>query len=247
MNYQAGQVVRVTATDVAHGGWCVARPEDGPVVFVRHALPGETVLARITEVTSRLARAEAVEVLTPSPNRVEPPCPYARPGGCGGCDWQHVALPAQRELKAAVIRQQLKRLAGLDREVTVEALAGDEPERRSGDGKPGAGLGWRTRVQYAVGPDGAAGLRAHRSHEVVGIDECLIAHPAINDLGLTGPSLARDGLGGGAGGDGLRRAGRDRHREGRRSPGRRRGGGFRCCAVPDAAGRGLTPFAGGAT
>jgi tRNA/tmRNA/rRNA uracil-C5-methylase (TrmA/RlmC/RlmD family) len=191
-NFQAGQVVRVTATDVAHGGWCVARPEDGPVVFVRHALPGETVLARITEVTSRLARAEAVEVLTPSPDRVEPPCPYAGPGACGGCDWQHATLSAQRELKAAVIRQQLKRLAGLDREVTVEALPGDEGPGDEGpggagpgDGKPGAGLGWRTRVQYAVRPDGAAGLRAHRSHEVIAIDECLIAHPAINDLGLT--------------------------------------------------------------
>jgi tRNA/tmRNA/rRNA uracil-C5-methylase (TrmA/RlmC/RlmD family) len=181
MTYQAGQVVRVTATDVAHGGWCVARPDDGPVVFVRHALPGETVMARITEVTSRLARAEAVDILTPSPDRVEPPCPYARPGGCGGCDWQHATLPAQREVKAAVIRQQLRRLAGLDREVTVEALPGDEGH---GDGKPGAGLGWRTRVQYAVGPDGTAGLRAHRSHEVVGIGECLIAHPGINDLGL---------------------------------------------------------------
>jgi tRNA/tmRNA/rRNA uracil-C5-methylase (TrmA/RlmC/RlmD family) len=203
MNYQAGQVVKVTATDVAHGGWCVARPEDGPVVFVRHTLPGETVMARITEVTSRLARAEAVDILTPSPDRVEPPCPHARPGGCGGCDWQHATLPAQRELKAAVIRQQLRRLAGLDREVTVEALPGDEgpgdegpvddgtggegPGRAGpGDGKPGAGLGWRTRVQYAVRPDGAAGLRAHRSHEVVGIGECLIAHPGLNDLGLTG-------------------------------------------------------------
>jgi tRNA/tmRNA/rRNA uracil-C5-methylase (TrmA/RlmC/RlmD family) len=180
--FQAGQVVQLTITDVAHGGWCVARPEDGPVVFVRHALPGETVLARITEVASRLARADAVEVLTPSPDRVEPPCPYAGPGACGGCDWQHATLPAQRELKAAVIRQQLKRMAGLDREVTVEALPGDE---EPGDGKPGAGLGWRTRVQYAVRPDGAAGLRAHRSHQVVAIDECLIAHPAINDLGLT--------------------------------------------------------------
>jgi len=176
MNYAAGQVIRVTTVDVAHGGWCVARPDDGPVVFIRHALPGETVLARVTEVTSRLARAEAVEILTPSPDRVEAPCPYARPGGCGGCDWQHAALPAQRSLKAAVIRQQLKRLAGLDREVTVEPLPGDE--------EPGAGLGWRTRVQFAVRPDGVAGLRAHRSHEVIDIGECLIAHPAITDLGL---------------------------------------------------------------
>jgi tRNA/tmRNA/rRNA uracil-C5-methylase (TrmA/RlmC/RlmD family) len=192
MNYETGQVVTVTAGDVAHGGWCVARPDDGPVVFVRHALPGETVLARVTEVTSRLARAEAVEILTPSPDRVEPPCPHARPGGCGGCDWQHAALPAQRSLKAAVIRQQLRRLASLDREVTVEPLPADEePGDREPGGGPGAaprsagpGLGWRTRVQFAVRPDGVAGLRAHRSHEVIDIGECLIAHPAITDLGL---------------------------------------------------------------
>jgi tRNA/tmRNA/rRNA uracil-C5-methylase (TrmA/RlmC/RlmD family) len=181
MTYQAGQVVEVTTVDVAHGGWCVARPDGGPVVFVRHALPGETVLARITEVTSRLARAEAVEILAPSPDRVNPPCPHTGPGGCGGCDWQHATLPAQRSLKAAVIRQQLRRLAGLDREITVEALPGDE---KPGDEKQGAGLGWRTRVQFAVRPDGVAGLRAHRSHEVIDVGECLIAHPGITDLGL---------------------------------------------------------------
>ena len=182
-NYQAGQVIQVTPRDVAHGGWCVARPDEGPVVFVRHALPGETVLARITDVTSRLARAEAVDILKPSPDRVEPPCPHAVPGGCGGCDWQHAALPAQRSLKAEVVRQQLKRLAGLDREVIVEALPGDAEGPRPES--PGPGLGWRTRVQFAVRSDGVAGLRAHRSHEVVGIGTCLIADPAITDLGLT--------------------------------------------------------------
>jgi len=183
MKYQTGQVVEMTAGDVAHGGWCVARPVDGPVVFVRHALPGERVLARITEVTSRLARAEAVEILTPSPDRVIPPCPHARPGGCGGCDWQHAALPAQRSLKAAVIRQQLRRMAGLDREITVEALPGDDAGNGPGNGQ---GLGWRTRVQFAVREDGVAGLRAHRSHQVIDVGECLIAHRAVTDLALTG-------------------------------------------------------------
>ncbi len=175
MGYQPGDVIEVTATDVAHGGWCVAKPDHGPVVFVRHALPGERVLARVTEVTSRLARADAVQILAASADRVEPPCRYAGPGGCGGCDWQHATPAAQRSLKAAVVRQQLKRLAGMDREVTVEPLAGDE-----------AGLGWRTRVQFAVRADGVAGLRAHRSHEVIAVDRCLIAHPAITSLGITG-------------------------------------------------------------
>ena len=173
MGFQVGDEVEVTAEDVAQGGWCVARPAGLPVLFVRHALPGERVLARVTEVTTRFARAEAVEVRDPSPDRVPPPCPYARPGRCGGCDWQHARLPAQRALKAAVIAEQLRRLAGLDREVTVEPMPGDE-----------TGLGWRTRVQFAVGADGTAGLRAHRSHEVVGIADCLIAHPGIRDLGI---------------------------------------------------------------
>jgi tRNA/tmRNA/rRNA uracil-C5-methylase (TrmA/RlmC/RlmD family) len=183
MDYRAGQVIEVTIRDVAHGGWCVAQPEDGPVVFIRHALPGETVLARLTEVTSRLARADAVEIVKASPDRVQAPCPHAHPGGCGGCDWQHVALPAQRSLKAVVVRQQLRRLAGLDREVTVEALPGDE---EAGARPAGGGLGWRTRVQFAVRRDGVAGLRSHRSHDVVDVGQCLIAHPAITDLGVTG-------------------------------------------------------------
>jgi len=192
MNYRTGQVVEVTAGDVAHGGWCVARPDEGPVMFVRHALPGERVRARVTEVTSRLARAEAVEVLTASPDRVKPPCPHARPGGCGGCDWQHGSLPAQRGLKAAVIRQQLRRLAGTDREVTVEALPGDAGAGQTrANGRwaavgSGGGLGWRTRVQFAVREDGVAGLRAHRSHQVIDVGECLIAHPEITDLAIPG-------------------------------------------------------------
>ena len=195
--FLVGAEVEVDIADIAQGGWCVARPEGLPVMFVRHALPGERVIARVTEVTSKFARADAVRVLRPSPDRVEAPCPSAHPGGCGGCDWQHAALPAQRALKAAVIRQQLRRLAGLELEITVEPLPGDE---LPGDGLPGdgttesgitarggtPGLGWRTRVQYAVDHAGTAGLRAHRSHQVVEVGQCLIAHPDIRDLDITG-------------------------------------------------------------
>ena len=202
-----GDVVEVVAGEAAHGGWCVARLDgSGPVVFVRHVLPGERVRARITEVTARFARADAAEILVPSADRVEPPCPYARPGGCGGCDWQHASLPAQRELKASVVRQQLRRISGIDRPVTVEALPGDEPgeartrartrrTRAEGRGRTGRrgtpGLGWRTRAKFAVRGDGVAGLRAHRSHEVINVADCLIAHPGIRDLGVPEQSWPR--------------------------------------------------------
>ncbi|MGK5739104.1 class I SAM-dependent RNA methyltransferase [Micromonospora sp. URMC 103] len=175
--------VELTVGAVAPGGHCVARV-DGQVVFVRHALPGERVVAEVTEVHRGFVRADAVTVLEASPDRVEPPCPYARPGRCGGCDLQHVAPPAQREWKAAVVREQLVRLGGLtDAEldalgVRVEAL-------------PGGQLGWRSRVRYAVDAADRAGLLKHRSHEVVPIDRCLIAHPTIQRLPVLTPSGAR--------------------------------------------------------
>jgi tRNA/tmRNA/rRNA uracil-C5-methylase (TrmA/RlmC/RlmD family) len=173
LSFQPGDVVEVTTQAVAQGGWCVARPPGVPVVFVRHALPGERVMVRVTEVTASFARGDAIEVLTASPDRVAAPCPSAHPGGCGGCDWQHASLPAQRAFKAAVVSEQLRRLAKIDREVTVEEL-------------PGAadGLGWRTRVQFAVDSEGLAGLRAHRSHEVIDVGDCPIAHPGLRDLGI---------------------------------------------------------------
>ena len=166
----AGRRFTVETGNIGHGGFVVARHE-GVVVFVRHALPGERVVAEVTEGREgdRFLRADAVEVLDASPDRVPPPCPFAGPGRCGGCDFQHVALPAQRGLKAAVVAEQLRRLAGLDVDVTVEEV-------------PGAvdGLGWRTRVQWAVAR-GTLGLRKHRSHDVVPVDRCRIAHPAIAD------------------------------------------------------------------
>ena len=81
----AGDLVELRVGEAAHGGWCVARPDGhGRVIFVRHALPGERVRAVITQTTSKLARADAVEIIEAAASRVQPPCPQARPGGCGG-------------------------------------------------------------------------------------------------------------------------------------------------------------------
>src|SRR4051794_6155297 len=103
----AGAEFEVTVGPVAHGGHCVARHE-GRVVFVRHSLPGERVVVRVTEDRHPgYCRADAVRVLEPSPHRVERPCPYSGPGRCGGCDWQHVTPAEQRRLKSAVVEEQL--------------------------------------------------------------------------------------------------------------------------------------------
>ena len=143
---------------------------EGRVIFVRHALPGERAVVEITEGEdeSKFLRGDAVEILRASPDRVVPPCPFSGPNLCGGCDFQHVAIEAQRGLKSFVVREQLQRLAGVDVPVEVEAVPGDDD-----------GLGWRTRVQYAIDDDGHAGLRKHRSHEVVRLDHCRIAHPGL--------------------------------------------------------------------
>ncbi|GAB3577076.1 TRAM domain-containing protein [Amycolatopsis endophytica] len=166
-----GRTLELEVGPVAHGGHCVSRV-DGRVVFVRHALPGELVRAEVTEDKGgSFCRADAVEVLTPVPERVDPPCPLAVPGQCGGCDWQHAAPEFQRELKARVVAEQLRRLAGIEWPVEVEALPGDV-------------LGWRSRVRLVAGRDGRAGLRAHRSHRVIPLEKCPIAVPGALDQAL---------------------------------------------------------------
>ena len=145
----------LTVSGAGAGGVCVGRAEDGRVVFVRGALPGETVRVAVTSSGSRFLRADVVEVLSASPDRVEAPCPWFL--RCGGCDWQHAAPAAQLDLKTSVVRDQLSRLGGIGWEGAVEAV---EPR-----------WGWRTRSQWADG----VGFRAHRSHDVVPVDACLIA------------------------------------------------------------------------
>ncbi|TQK51363.1 23S rRNA m(5)U-1939 methyltransferase [Streptomyces sp. SLBN-118] len=179
-----GEEYEVEVGPVAHGGHCIARTEEGRVLFVRHTLPGEKVVARITEgeEDSRFLRADAVRIIEASKDRVEAPCPYSGPGNCGGCDWQHAKPGAQRRFKGEVIAEQLQRLAGLTPEEvgwdgTVMPAPGDKVP-------PGEVPAWRTRVQYAIDTEGRAGLRKHRSHDVQPIDHCMIAAPGVTELGI---------------------------------------------------------------
>jgi tRNA/tmRNA/rRNA uracil-C5-methylase (TrmA/RlmC/RlmD family) len=209
-------LVEVVVGAPAAGGSCVARLDDGRVVFVRHALPGERVRVRITDDRGSHLFADAVDVLAASPDRVPEPCPYARPGRCGGCDWQHATGPAQRAIKAQVIREQFRRLAHLD----VNGLL-DEVEEL-----PGGLLGWRTRIVYATTPDGRLGLRRHRSHDVEPVEFCLIGAPGVGRapvLGERWPGVTGVEVVVGDGGDAsvlTHRPGVGRHARGRRPPDR---------------------------
>jgi 23S rRNA (uracil1939-C5)-methyltransferase len=150
------------------GGDALARDGDGRVVFVRGARPGEAVAVEITAAKKDWARADVVEVVEPSPDRVVPPCPSRR-AGCGGCGWQHLTIEAQRSARVAIVSDALRRLGGVDAPV-VEHGGGVEP------------TGYRTTVRVAAGPDGRPGFRAERSHDVVAAPDCLVAHRSLAEL-----------------------------------------------------------------
>ncbi len=171
-------MVTLTCTHPAQGGTFIARHE-GRVVFVRGSAPAETVIARLVDdpqeaADARFWRAEAVEVLEPSPDRVPTVWPEAGADGVGGADWAHIALPAQRRIATEVLQDLLSRA-----KVTTFPVEEAQVEPAPGDGD---GLGWRTRVRFAVDPEGRIGMRGWRSHEVrpVGLDP--LAVPEIVEL-----------------------------------------------------------------
>ena len=143
-------------------GGGVGRSDDGRVIFVRHSLPGELVSVDVTDRATSFSRGDAVEILEASPERVTPPCPYAHPGGCGGCDLQHASPDAQRSWKSALVAEHLRRIAGVERDVEV-IDPGVDPRAS------------RTRLRCAVNEEGQLCLRATRSHDLIAIDHCWIA------------------------------------------------------------------------
>lgn len=153
---------------MAVGGEAVAREPGGRVVFVAGALPDEEVRAEVVDERTSFARAVVTDVLTASPDRVEPPCPHVA-RGCGGCDWQHVAEPAQHELRLTLVRDALARQGGIE-----------APAVSSGPALPAAGV--RTTVRGIADGTGRFAYRRRRSHDPVAVDSCLIAHPLVQEL-----------------------------------------------------------------
>lgn len=180
-----GEVLQLTVGEPAHGGACVARDESGRVVFVRHAAPGEVVRARVTAVQKKLAWADAVEIVEPSPDRVDSVWPQAGPGGVGGGELTHLTPAAQRDWKSRVIAGQLRRVGGEALSEAVDALGGVRVAPAPGDEDPGDSLtGRRSRIDVVIDADGRAGMHEFRGRRVIALEDMPLAVPAIRELGL---------------------------------------------------------------
>lgn len=150
---------------LAYGGDGIAHLEDGRTVFVAGAVPGDVVCIEITEERERFVRARSVEVLTPSPDRVTPPCPYF--GVCGGCVWQHVSYPAQLRAKRRAVVDALTRIGHVADAETLVAETVPSPSE----------YGYRNKIELVVdSSSGRPRLGFHRagSDEIVSVDECLL-------------------------------------------------------------------------
>jgi 23S rRNA (uracil1939-C5)-methyltransferase len=168
------QIIELTLDGIAHGGEALGR-HAGKVVFVPYAIPGEHVRVEIEQEKARWARARLLEVLTPSPDRVEPPCPYFGPEGCGGCRWQHINYQRQATLSVEIVADQLRRLGRI-----AEPILADIVILADDDGV--LDFGYRNHTQFAVTPDGVLGYRRTASHDVIPVERCLLLSQRLDEL-----------------------------------------------------------------
>jgi tRNA/tmRNA/rRNA uracil-C5-methylase (TrmA/RlmC/RlmD family) len=175
----AGDLLTLNIEKVAHGGLCVAR-HDGVVIFVRHALPGEIVEAKLISLApgKRSWFAQTISVKKASEKRITPKCEFFKADGCGGCDWQHADSQYQRELKLEVLVEQLERFGQVANARQISSINAVEPSQSN----------WRTRIRVVANDEGKWGFRKTRSHEVQVVDKCLIADNSINDVLKTLPA-----------------------------------------------------------
>lgn len=180
--------ITVTLAGIAHGGEAIGQHR-GKIVFVPYAIPGETVEAEIVEEKQRWARARLLRVLTPSPERVTPPCPYFGPGQCGGCQWQHIDYERQLQLKADVVADQLRRLGRIADPPVLDPIAlADESGLLT--------FRYRNHVQFMAGEQGRWGFvragarpadqgpatRDQPLEDIVAVEECLLLHPLLDEV-----------------------------------------------------------------
>lgn len=161
---EKGSIYTAVIDGYSSEGLGIARV-NGAVVFVPHAVRGEEIDLRITKVMKTSCAGEIVKIHDPSPERMEPECPYA--GKCGGCAYRHLTYPEELWAKRQRVQDALTRIGGLD--LTVEEILGAKnPEH------------YRNKSQYPVGADGSIGFFQARTHKVVPIRRCLIQTEAAD-------------------------------------------------------------------
>lgn len=175
----------IPTTTLTYGGDALGRLLEGSsrpglAVFVPYALPGETVRVRLVEEKRGHARAELLEVLNPSPDRVAPRCPHffsihnqqsaTNNFPCGGCHYQHLSYPTQLIAKSAILRDQLERIAGLENPPIQPIVPSPQA------------WNYRNHIQFHLTPEGRLGFEAARSHRVLPIRECHLPEQSINQL-----------------------------------------------------------------
>ena len=161
---EKGSIYTAVIDGYSSEGLGIARV-NGAVVFVPHAVRGEEIDLRITKVMKTSCAGEIVKIHNPSPERMEPECPYA--GKCGGCAYRHLTYPEELWAKRQRVQDALTRIGGLD--LTVEEILGAKnPEH------------YRNKSQYPVGADGSIGFFQARTHKVVPIRRCLIQTEAAD-------------------------------------------------------------------
>ena len=165
--------VTLKVNGFAVGGECIAQVTAGEKgligkkALVRGAIPGEVVSAEILKDSPRLLHAKLIETTRESPHRVAPPCPYSE--HCGGCDYQHIAVPFQRTEKRRMIEEMLRFQSKLQPKEGVRLIGESLPAQS-----------YRSRVTFQLDQNGAIGFFARGTQEVVSTKQCLVANSMIN-------------------------------------------------------------------
>jgi len=159
--------LRLSLTDMAFEGGAIAR-HDGQVVFAAYGIPGEETVVEIERRSKDYLMGRVVEVLSPSPHRVEAPCPYF--GRCGGCQWQHIDYAFQAELKARIVGEQLRRIGKFQEPPVAATLTAEERWH------------YRNHARFSTDRQGQLGFVSLLRRRFVRIDHCRIMHPWINGV-----------------------------------------------------------------
>jgi 23S rRNA (uracil1939-C5)-methyltransferase len=167
------ETFEIELTTMAHGGRALGRHQNR-TIFVSYAIPGERVIARITEDRGRIAFAEGVKLLEASADRVFPRCPHFGPNKCGRCHWQHIEYAAQLLLKQDVVNDQLARIGGFEDSLIEKAVQPMIPSPQA--------WYYNHHMTMLVSANGELGFPAEKGGAPFLIEECHIIHPDLLDL-----------------------------------------------------------------